>query len=1071
MRELHGRAGTWAALSIRKRLDLLNEIQSILIKDIDHEAWAADSLNAMGYPIDERTAMLQAVEMLMNTRIVSRDIEQLIDTLATVESTGKPPQVSIKALSSGQQYAEVFPLSMADSKGPQKDWKVELWLEPGGNPSQGGFYSPTRHVRTGGVALGKVAVVLGAGNQGFLSMCDVLHMMFLEGAVVILKHNPVRDYGHTWVERLFAPLIREGFLVSFSGSVSQGAFLVTHPLCQHVHITGGTPTHDAIVWGVGEAQQRNKASKVPVLQVPITSELGCITPYMIAPALFTKEELMHHALHLATSFMQNNSCNCNAPKVLVLSEEWTQKAEFIAMLKGILQKRPSPPPYYPGTLKRYKAFQEAYPQAEQVVSQIPSGPPHPKFGAAVPPLFIELPYDEVCSLGAEGHPHALHEEPFAPILTIVTLPAGQPFLEEAPRFCNECVMGSLSATLIAHPSLDSEAVQKAVEELRYGTIAVNHWTGMCFQFEAATWGAFPGETLDAVQSGIGSVRNYLLFDHPQKSVVRSPFTCPSHIGCAAEMMTLQKARYLTNIMLGKIDTTHHNKDNPYRQGNMLPIATEGTHGGDKMILLSGKIPEDLDGMFVRNGTNQRYEPTGKMHMYDGDAMLHCIRIKGGKVLAYSNTWLRTPRFVANEAAGKELYATFGDLCLGGLEVARKMGLQASRMKGGAIPTLADNQRTHPATSTYFVDGKFYACMELSPPFQVHLDPDTGVATSGCFDDLSQHNKGSVDRFSAHYKVDPATGVTHYMSVGFFNPVSTYGTLDYTGKPEKQLKLPFAFPPPAFLHDYFLTKNYLIVVDHSLRINPAGLVPGKLYDFQADKHVRFGLIPRDAKSPGDVQWFDTGMAGTHWHCVNGWETEDSKVVLFMPLFQQYGSCMPVHIATEPSSHLHKFVLDLHSGEVTSERCAALETVVTERCEVNRDFVGRPSQFAYLMRRGEDVMYDGFVKYNLETDTIEAVVDFGKKRLGGEAMFVPRPDGNGAEDDGYLMDLIFDGSTGGLDGIGTSELCIWDAAALTTEPIARVKMPHRIPFGVHAGWLTAEEVESQRKWFEPLTTDLK
>ena len=81
--------------------------------------------------------------------------------------------------------------------------------------TQGKFYTAGNHA--GGVALGKVAVVLGAGNQGFLTMCDVLHMLFVDGAVVILKHNPVRDYNDQWVKYLFAPLIREGFVHSFTG--------------------------------------------------------------------------------------------------------------------------------------------------------------------------------------------------------------------------------------------------------------------------------------------------------------------------------------------------------------------------------------------------------------------------------------------------------------------------------------------------------------------------------------------------------------------------------------------------------------------------------------------------------------------------------------------------------------------------------------------------------------------------------------------------------------------------------------------------------------------------------------
>ena len=298
----------------------------------------------------------------------------------------------------------------------------------------------------------------------------------------------------------------------------------------------------------------------------MTSELGCITPWIIAPAVFTEEELKHHALHLATAFLQNNSCNCNAPKLLVLSEAWPQKAPFLAMLKAIMTGRPFPVPYYPGTASRYTAFEEKYPDAYRLESSLPPQalpPPDPKYGAAPPPLFIELGYERFTPLGSEGHEYALHNEPFAPVLLIANVPADKDFFAEAPRLCNECVLGTLSATLVAHPSIEDEKVEAAVEALRYGTVALNCWTGSTFQFEAGSWGAFPGETLDNVQSGIGAVRNYMLFDphphpefpnprpngrnymlfdHVQKSVVRSPFLCPSHIGCSPTKMTLQQER-------------------------------------------------------------------------------------------------------------------------------------------------------------------------------------------------------------------------------------------------------------------------------------------------------------------------------------------------------------------------------------------------------------------------------------------------------------------------------------------------------------------------------------------------
>ena len=140
-----------------------------------------------------------------------------------------------------------------------------------------------------------------------------------------------------------------------------------------------------------------QAAQTPVLTKPMTSELGCITPWIIAPAVFTEEELKHHALHLATAFLQNNSCNCNAPKLLVLSEEWPQRQQFIAILKAVMTGRPFPVPYYPGTEGRYTAIEREYPEAYRLESALPpqaQPPAHPKYGAALPPLFVDIAYEK-----------------------------------------------------------------------------------------------------------------------------------------------------------------------------------------------------------------------------------------------------------------------------------------------------------------------------------------------------------------------------------------------------------------------------------------------------------------------------------------------------------------------------------------------------------------------------------------------------------------------------------------------------------------------------------------------------
>ena len=100
------------------------------------------------------------------------------------------------------------------------------------------------------------------------------------------------------------------------------------------------------------------------------------------------------------------------------------------------------------------------------------------------------------------------------------------FLDNAVEFCNETLHGTLNVGLKMHPSTERELgdrVEEAAAALRYGTVSINHWPAIGFALGTTPWGAFPGHTLDDVQSGIGSVHNTFLFDKPQKSVIYGPF--------------------------------------------------------------------------------------------------------------------------------------------------------------------------------------------------------------------------------------------------------------------------------------------------------------------------------------------------------------------------------------------------------------------------------------------------------------------------------------------------------------------------------------------------------------------
>jgi hypothetical protein len=110
------------------------------------------------------------------------------------------------------------------------------------------------------------------------------------------------------------------------------------------------------------------------------------------------------------------------------------------------------------------------------------------------------------------------------------LPASDPaeFLDRAVQFANNTLWGTLGATIIVHPRSLADrkaaaALERALANLRYGTITINHWLGYAYYFGLSPWGGYPGSDWYDVQSGIGMASNALMLEGAQKTVYRAPF--------------------------------------------------------------------------------------------------------------------------------------------------------------------------------------------------------------------------------------------------------------------------------------------------------------------------------------------------------------------------------------------------------------------------------------------------------------------------------------------------------------------------------------------------------------------
>jgi carotenoid cleavage dioxygenase len=125
------------------------------------------------------------------------------------------------------------------------------------------------------------------------------------------------------------------------------------------------------------------------------------------------------------------------------------------------------------------------------------------------------------------------------------------------------------------------------------------------------------------------------------------------------------------------------------------------------------------------------------------------------------------------------------------------------------------------------------------------------------------------------------------------------------------------------------------------------------------------------------------------------------------------------------------------------------------------------------------FSGITKYDLQLagagggggagSAVAGQVLHGGSRLGGEAVFVPKPKpsssvrgSNGKkasqeeqeeEDAGYLMTFVTDEAT------LQSELVVYDAASMASAPVARLRLPQRVPHGFHGAWVSADHLAAQ------------
>lgn len=461
--------------------------------------------------------------------------------------------------------------------------------------------------------------------------------------------------------------------------------------------------------------------------------------------------------------------------------------------------------------------------------------------------------------------------------------------------------------------------------------------------------------------------------------------------------------------------TRESSVNPFLQGNFAPWRMEGVAPDLEVI---GELPRELDGTYFRNGPNPAFEPIGRYHWFDGDGMVHAIRIADGRA-HYRNRWVASEGLAEERAAGHALYP-------GLLEMGK---MEAPRFK------ITGN------TNTVFHADRLLALVESSLPTE--LDART-LETRGLYD-FGGRLQGAM---TAHPKVDPVSGEMPFFGYSPVPPYLQYYVADASGALVHAEPIDLAWP--TMMHDFAITERHVIFILCPLVFDLENIAQGgSPFAWRPERGTRIGVMPRRGRSE-DVRWFDTDPCYV-FHPLNAYDDGDA-VVLDVHRYEQLQFMSP-SAAREPNwrdsqiARLHRFTMDLARGGI---RSSALDDHEGEFPRVDERLVGRKHRFGYFATTGPEgnpslqPLFTAVAKIDLERGGKVEVRPQGAGNGCGEPVFVPRH-AQAAEDDGWVLYLAYDGAR------NASELVVVPAQDFGGEPVARVLLPHRVPYGFHGNWV--------------------
>jgi carotenoid cleavage dioxygenase-like enzyme len=435
----------------------------------------------------------------------------------------------------------------------------------------------------------------------------------------------------------------------------------------------------------------------------------------------------------------------------------------------------------------------------------------------------------------------------------------------------------------------------------------------------------------------------------------------------------------------------------FRTGNYAPVHDELTAFD---LPVEGSIPAELNGWYLRNGPNPR---SGAGHWCVGDGMVHGIRLENGRAAWYRNRWVRTESFEHpippyNDDGSRNLHSSIAN--------------------------------THVVRHA----GKTLALMEFSLPYEISND----LKTLGVYD----FGGKLTDSMTAHPKICPTTGEMHFFGSGnIFEPHVSYHRADADGR--LTISRPIDVPALTLMHDFALTADHVVFMDLPLLFD-LGVAMTQQFDRDLpyrwdDQHqARLGVLRRDDPY-GRLRWFDIDPCFV-FHIANAYDVTSASGNSIVLEVLRYPEMWRDSSEFGDDAALWRWKINLDTGVVEESQ---LDDRGVEFPRVDDRLAGAAARYSVAVGSGALVRYD----LQRDTATEHRFGGGGSHRAPsapGEAVFAPAV-GQSDELAGWYLTYVYDPVTDG------SDLVVIDASDFEGDPVARIRLPRRVPHGFHGNWI--------------------